>query len=77
MSILAQDLTPADEQRLIAFWRGVPAWRRIQIIGELYETAELLALADLRRRFPGETQEQLRIRLIEQRKRLEQLHHAS
>lgn len=72
-SVIAQDLTAADEQRLVAFWRGVPIWRRIQIIGELHEAADMLALADLRRRFPGEDEPQLRARLAERRRLLEHL----
>ena len=73
MAILAHDTTPADEQHEIAFWRSLPVWRKMEIIGDLYEAAENLALADLRRRFPGETHAQLYARLLERRKRLEQL----
>lgn len=77
MTILAQDMNDADQQREIAFWRGLPVWRRMQIIGDLYEAAEVLALADLRRHYPGEADEQLAARLIERRKRLEAHERAS
>jgi hypothetical protein len=71
MMLLAQDLTAADEERLVAFWRSLPVWRRIQIIGELHETADLLALGDLQRRFPDDTAEQRHARLVQRRRRLE------
>jgi hypothetical protein len=73
MPLLAQDLTAADQSRLVSFWRSVPAWRRIQIIGELHEAADLLALSDLRRRFPNDTPEQSRARLAARRRQLEHL----
>jgi hypothetical protein len=72
MAILAHDMTDAEEQRLITFWRSLPVWRKLEIMGDLYETAETLALADLHRQYPGETPEQLASRLIERRKLLEQ-----
>jgi hypothetical protein len=71
--LLAQDLRAADQQRLVLFWRSLPAWRRIQIIGELHEAADLLALSDLRRRFPDDTPEQSRARLAARRRQLERL----
>jgi hypothetical protein len=77
MAILTLDSTDADEQREMAFWRGLPVWRKLQIIGDLYEAAEALALADLRRRHPRESHEQLYNRLLERRKLLEQLDHAT
>jgi hypothetical protein len=76
MAVLTQDMTDADEQRLIAFWRSLPVWRKMEIMGDLYEAANVLALADLRRSHPGESHEQLAARLIERRKLLEQ-HDAS
>lgn len=72
MAILSQDMTDADEQRLIAFWRSLPVWRKLEIMGDLYEAAEMLALADLRRWYPDESHEQLTMRLIARRKLLEQ-----
>jgi hypothetical protein len=77
VAILAQDITDAEQARLIAFWGSLPAWRKLEIIGDLYEAAENLALADLRRQHPGETPEQLYARLIERRKLVEQHHHAA
>lgn len=73
----AQDMTDADQEREIAFWRSLPVWRKMAIIGELYEAAEHLALADLRRTYPDESAEQLYARLIERRKLLEQAGYAS
>lgn len=71
--MLTQDTTEADEQREMIFWRQLPVWRKIEIIGELYEAAENLALADLRRRYPHESQAQLYVRLLERRKLLAHL----
>lgn len=73
MQLLAQDLSAADEQRLVAFWRTVPAWRRMQIIGDLYESAEQLAMSDIRRRFPHETPAQHHERLLARRRLLADL----
>ncbi len=72
MAILSQDMTDADEQRLIVFWRSLPVWRKLEIMGELYEAANVLALADLRRCHPDESHEQLVARLMARRKLLEQ-----
>lgn len=77
MAILSQDMTDADEQRLIALWRTLPVWRKIQIIGDLYEAADALALADLRRHHPHDSAEQLAARLIDRRRACEKLDRAS
>lgn len=77
VTLLAQDITAAEQARLIAFWRSLPAWRKIEMIGDLYEAMEHLALADLRRHHPHETAEQRYARLIERRKRVEHHHNAA
>lgn len=77
MAILSQDQTAQDEAQEIAFWRSLPIWRKIQIIGDLYESMETVALADLRRHHPADTPEQLYARLIARRMLLEQANDAS
>ncbi|GEM_PF-1832674 len=72
MAILSQDMTDADEQRLIAFWRSLPVWRKMEIMGDLYAAANVLALADLRCCHPDESHEQLVARLNARRRLLEQ-----
>jgi hypothetical protein len=73
----AQDMTDADQEREIVFWRSLPVWRKIEIIDELYALTEQLALADLRRAYPRESVEQLQQRLIERRRILAQVGNAT
>ncbi|HEX8847330.1 MAG TPA: hypothetical protein VF791_21990 [Pyrinomonadaceae bacterium] len=44
--------------------RRVPVWKRLALTCELIQTARKLMLADLRRRFPHASEEELRRRLI-------------
>lgn len=43
--------------------RAMPPWRRLQLMAALTASARVLALAGLRRRFPGAGEQELRRRL--------------
>jgi hypothetical protein len=45
----------------------MPAWRKLQLVGEMNRTLDTLALAGLRQRHPGATLAQLRRRLADLR----------
>jgi hypothetical protein len=63
MSADPSDCSPATAALLIAHWRVTPAWQKLSYINELNETLKLLALSDLRRRHPAESDAQLQRRL--------------
>lgn len=56
--------TPPHVQRLmIERIRAMPAWRKLELVAEMNETVQLLALAGLRQRHPDDTPEERRRRL--------------
>jgi hypothetical protein len=61
---LSSDTTPEAQAVLFELLRRTPVWRRLALTCELTQATRLLALADLRRRFPHATEEELRRRLI-------------
>jgi hypothetical protein len=63
MSASDSDCSPATRALLIDHWRTTPTWQKLHAINELNESLKLLALSDLRRRHPGETEAQIQRRL--------------
>jgi hypothetical protein len=61
---LSPDTTPEAQRVMFALLRRAPVWKRLALTCELIQTARLLALSDLRRRFPQANEEELRRRLI-------------
>lgn len=58
--------TDADTQRVhLDLMRSAPAWRKLELVDDLNRALRLLVLSDLRRRFPGESEEDLRRRLAD------------
>ena len=57
------DTSPEVERVQIELLRALPSWRKIQIVNDLITTGRKLALAGLRRRFPGATPDELNRRL--------------
>jgi hypothetical protein len=55
MKTLAQDTTPAAERVLIQLWREMPAWRKMELVGEMNATVKTLARLGIERRFPNAT----------------------
>ncbi|NNJ09904.1 hypothetical protein EKD04_006150 [Chloroflexales bacterium ZM16-3] len=63
MSADLSDCSSATTALLIAHWRAAPAWQKLSYINELNESLKLLALSDLRRHHPTESDAQLQRRL--------------
>jgi hypothetical protein len=64
MNTLSADTTPEAQQLLFELARDAPVWKRLMLTCELIQLTRRLMLADLRSRFPGATDEELRRRLI-------------
>jgi hypothetical protein len=63
MSTYDSDCSPATTALLIDHWRTAPPWQKLNAINELNESLKLLALSDLRRRHPTESEAQIQRRL--------------
>jgi len=59
------DTSPEAEQVQIEIIRRMPSWKRLQIMDSLISATRALALQGLARRFPDESPQQLRRRLVE------------
>jgi len=65
MSALSIDTSPEAERIQIELLRRAPAWRKMEMVGEMNQTVRLLALAGLRQRFPRATDAELRRRMAD------------
>lgn len=63
MQPLAPDTPPEIEQRLLEGYRRMTAAEKLQIMQDLQRTAQLLALGDIRRRYPQADEREVRLRL--------------
>jgi hypothetical protein len=63
MSTLFPDTTPEAERVLIELLRRAPAWRKLEMVGQMNQAVRTLALSGLRERYPEATPEELRRRL--------------
>lgn len=59
------DTSPEAEEILFAYWRDAPVWEKWRKMAQLNRANRLLALAGLRRRHPGASEEELRRRLAD------------
>lgn len=59
------DLAPDIAALLTNHWRTIPVWRKLADVDELNEALKILALSDLRRRYPYASDAQLQRRLAE------------
>lgn len=59
------DTHPEAERVLIQLLRQAPVWRKMQMLGDLNQTARQLALAGLRERFPEASESELQRRLAD------------
>ncbi len=48
---------------LVRNWRETPVWQKLAYVNELNEALKTLALSDLRRRFPTDSEARLQRRL--------------
>ncbi len=65
MSSLFPDTQPEAERVQIELLRQAPAWRKLDMVGQLNQTLRTLALSGLRQRYPGATPRELRRRLAD------------
>ena len=63
MSALQTDTLPDMEVLQLRLLRAAPAWRKLDMLGQLNASAHLLALTGLRQRHPLASQPELRRRL--------------
>lgn len=64
MQLLSSDTTPEAQQMQFELLRRTPVWKRLALTCELIQATRKLMLADLRRRLPQASEEELRRRLI-------------
>jgi hypothetical protein len=65
MSTLFPDTRPEAERVQIELLRQAPAWRKLEMVGQLNQTVRTLALSGLRQRHPEATPQELRRRLAD------------
>ncbi len=63
MKPLSPDTSPEAEAILIEGYRRMPAWKKLQQVGELSELVSQLAMNDIRRRHPQAGERELKLRL--------------
>ncbi len=63
MNSISSDVSPAVAALIITHWRETPIWQKLNYVNELNETVKILALSDLRRRYPLESDSQHQRRL--------------
>ena len=65
MSTLFSDTRPEAKRVQIELLRQAPPWRKLEMLGQLNQTARTLALSGLRQRYPRASSEQLRRHLAD------------
>jgi len=65
MATLFRDTSPKMERLQIELLRQAPAWRKLQMVGQLNQTVQTLALSGLKQRHPQATPAQLHRKLAE------------
>ena len=65
MSTLASDTTPEAERVLVRLWREMPAWRKLELVGEMNAAVKTLARAGLAQRYPDAAPQELDRRLAD------------
>ncbi len=58
------DTSARAEATMLAIYRQMPAWRKVQLVDDAIRTSRHLCLIGLRSRHPDETLPQLRRRLV-------------
>lgn len=64
MKPLSSDTTPEAQRMMFEMLSRVPAWKRLALTCELIQATRKLMLADVRRRAPDASEEELRRRMI-------------
>jgi hypothetical protein len=65
MTSLFPDTRPEAEAVLIGLLRNAPAWRKLEMVGEINQAVKTLMLIGLRERFPEDSPEVLHRRLAD------------
>jgi len=65
MTTLFSDTSPKMQRLQIELLRQAPAWRKLQMVGQLNQTVQTLALSGLKQRHPQATPAQLRRQLAD------------
>jgi hypothetical protein len=65
MTTLSPDTPPEIERLQIEGLRQMPSWRKMALLTGMNRTVQVLALAGLRQRYPGDTPAQHRRRLAD------------
>ena len=64
-TLRSSDTSQATERVLFDLAREAPAWRKVELMGEMYRTVCDLALSGLRNRYPHSSENELRRRLAD------------
>jgi hypothetical protein len=64
-TLRSSDTSEATERVLFDLAREAPAWRKVELMGEMYRTVCDLALSGLRNRYPHSSENELRRRLAD------------
>ena len=59
------DTHPKIEAHQVQLWRQAPAWRKAELLGQMYATVKQLAYQGLRQRHPAASEAELRRRLAD------------
>ena len=59
MGILARDTESMAERTQIEILKTIPAWRKLELLGDACETNRALMLAGLKSRFPTASEDEL------------------
>ena len=59
------DTSPEAEELLVELLRQAPAWRKLELMGQLNAMARILVLSQLRVQYPDATEEELHRRLAD------------
>jgi hypothetical protein len=63
MKTLSPDTSPEVERIMIEGYRKMPAWRKLQQVGDLTQLVCQLAINDIRRRYPLANEREVKLRL--------------
>jgi hypothetical protein len=64
MKPLSPDTTPAGQETHFQLMRRLPGWKRLALAFELTQATRQLVLGDIRHRFPGASDSEIRKRFI-------------
>jgi hypothetical protein len=59
------DTSPEIERIQIELMRNTPAWRKVELAGQMFDSMKLLARAGLRQRYPQADEAELQRRLAD------------